>query len=106
MQFVNLTPHTIGLAQADGSILTITSSGLARVASTDEVVGSVGGLPLVRTTYGEVTGLGPVTDGVVYIVSAMVLDRTERTDVVAPDTGPTAIRKDGQVVAVCRLRTR
>jgi len=106
MKFVNLTPHTIRIARNDADVIELASSGVARVASTDEVVGNVGGLPLVRTTYGAVTGIPDAEVGVVYIVSAMVLDRTDRTDVVAPDTGATAIRKDGQVWAVRNLRTR
>ena len=38
--------------------------------------------------------------GVVYVVSALVADRARRSDVVSPDTGPSAIRDGGQIVAV------
>lgn len=51
-------------------------------------------------TFGQVQGLPEQQPGVTFIVSAMVLDRVNREDVVAPDTGATAVRKDGQVWAV------
>ena len=107
MQFVNLTPHEIGIRIRMSDII-LPSAGLARVSTTEEQVGDVDGIPLVRTTYGEVSGLPDPADGVIYIVSAVVLDaakRAGRTDVVAPDSGPSAIRNDkGHIVAVRQLR--
>ena len=43
-------------------------------------------------------------EGVVYLVSSMVQEALPRSDVLAPDTGPTAIRDErGNVWAVTRL---
>jgi hypothetical protein len=52
----------------------------------------------------EVTGLPDPEENTFFIVSAMVFDSTSRTDVVAPDTGKTAIRNDkGQIESVIRF---
>lgn len=102
---LNLTPHAITV-RANGADTVFPPSGtLARVSSTEEVVGTcpVTGAPIVRRVFGEVTGLP--TDGSSCIVSAMVLSACQgMAGVYAPDTGPTAVRNEaGHVVAVTRL---
>jgi len=107
MQIVNLTPHTINL-NTSGTALEIESSGIARV---DETITSEGSLcfgganvvPIVSKTFSEVTGIPDPVEGTIYVVSSMVLSACDRDDVYAPDTGPTAIREDGRIVAVTRL---
>ena len=101
MNIVNLTPHQIVVEMADGQRATFQPAGApARVSTTQEEVGQVAGIPLRRTAWGAVQGLPPPEEGTTYIVSALVADRARRPDVVSPDTGPTAIREGGQVVAV------
>ena len=75
---INLTPHTINLVAEDGTqLLSLESQGVARVASTTEVVGylQVGGVavPQTHTTFGEVEGLPDPTSGVGYVVSNMII---------------------------------
>lgn len=112
---MNLTPHAIGVLDGvDGvTVHTIAPSGqVARVAATPVVQGTLGlpggvVLPVVSTVYGDVEGIPPV-GGEKFIVSSLVLDRLGveyRGQAFAPDTGPTALRKDGQVVAVRQFRT-
>jgi hypothetical protein len=100
MKFVNLTPHDITVE----GLGTIPASGtIARVSVNSTDVGTVGGVRLRAQLKGQVTGLPALVDGIIYIVSGMVLDAlggTRRVDVVAPDTGPDAIRENGQIVAV------
>jgi hypothetical protein len=69
-------------------------------------------MPAVLTSFGKVYDLPAPEEGVVFIVSSLVLSAmeadgtlAERPDLWAPDTSPTggAIRKDGQVWAVTRL---
>jgi hypothetical protein len=62
----------------------------------------MGGVRLVRQTTGQVSGLPEAQPDTIYIVSGMVLAAMNgsRPDVVAPDTGPDAIRENGQIVAV------
>jgi hypothetical protein len=105
-ELVNLTPHAITIRAQDGTETTIPPSGtVARVSTTDEVVGTcpITGAPIVRRVFGEVTGLP--AEGTPCIVSALVLSAVPgRAGVYAPDTGPTAIRNDaGQITAVTRL---
>jgi hypothetical protein len=100
MKFVNLTPHDLtvegmGVIPASGSV--------ARVSVNSTDVGSVGGVRLRAQLKGQTTGIPAPVDGVVFIVSGMVLDAlggVRRGDVVAPDTGADAIRENGQIVAV------
>jgi hypothetical protein len=101
MKFVNLTPHAITVE----GLGTIPASGIvARVGVTQRDVGARGGVRLRTSIKGSVEGMPAPAEGVTYIVSAMVLDAlagSRLTDVVAPDTGPDAIRENGQIVAVC-----
>jgi formylglycine-generating enzyme required for sulfatase activity len=110
MKVVNLTPHAIVLRSASGEDTTIPASGqVARVASTPGAVGPVDGLPVPvarPTVYGDVEGLPAPEAGTIYVVSALVLGRTNRPDVFAPGTGPQdgAVRNEkGHITAVTRL---
>lgn len=100
---INLTPHAITLQKADGTRVTLQPSGsVARVTTVETVIGEIDGLPVVSRVTGEAEGLPE--EGTVCIVSAMVLAAVPgRKGVYAPDSGPTAIRENGQVVAVTRL---
>jgi len=106
-KFINLTPHDITVV-ADGREMKIPASGqVARVATTEKVVGEIDGIPIIKREFGEIENLPAPTGGTVFIVSSLVLSAVKnRTDVVAPDTGATAVRDDkGQIVAVTRFVT-
>jgi hypothetical protein len=111
VRFINLTPHPVIIVTGEGEEIVIPPSGqVARVAMTQEVVATVGGVPIVRTRFGEIEGLPEPEPSVLYITSTLVAQAAValqgRQDVVAPDTGPTAIRTpDGQIRAVRRLQT-
>lgn len=98
MTFINLTPHNIALN--DGTVIEkLPDTAVARVGSSYTGFDEHG---ICRVVYGEVENLPEPQDGVVYIVSAMVLSQVkERKDVVAPATGhPDCVRKDGHIVSV------
>lgn len=99
----NYMPHTLNIVDPSGKEIAIESSGAARCAVKNVVVGEVDGVPVVSAEYGEITGLPEPQDGVVYIVSMLVAQRAGRADVLSPDSGPSAIRENGQVVAVRNL---
>ena len=65
---INTTPHSINLP----GLVIPPSGAVVRVAVTLAEAGTYDGVALVRGTYGEVTGLPPQQDGVVYVVSALV----------------------------------
>lgn len=99
MNFVNCTPHALTV----WGLGTIPPSGtVPRCATVRTEAPSVAGVRLVRQTVGQVTGLPDAAPDTTYIVSGMVLGALNgtRPDVVAPDTGPDAIRENGQIVAV------
>jgi hypothetical protein len=99
MQFINCTPHALTVE----GIGTIEPSGtVPRCATVRSDPTLVDGVRYVGQEMGAVTGLPSYTDGIMLVVSGMVLAALNRTraDVVAPDTGPDAIRKDGQIVSV------
>jgi hypothetical protein len=102
MNFINLTPHPITVINQDGESVTFSSQGVARVSVRTETMPSVGGFRLQKQVFGEVENLPDATEGVVFIVSGMVLSQCKnRADVVAPDTGRDAVRNDqGQIIAV------
>lgn len=109
---LNLTPHLIRVMNPDtGEVVELPPSGLvARVTTTEEVVGFeiVGTLkvPTVRKTFGEVEGFpkGWFPGSSRVVVSGMVASAMPGVfGVYAPDTGPTAVRREGQVWAVTRL---
>ena len=107
---INLTPHAISLADQAGEIIAAyaPSGEVARVSTTRKVVGSVDGADIVRTVFGEVLGLPASQEGVFLLVSSLVAQAAKemgRGDIIAPDTGPTAVRENGQVVAVRGFQT-
>ena len=107
MTFSNLTPHSIRVADEDGNIvLDIAPSGdQARCSASCEAVGEFEVIPIVRSVFGPVEGLPEPAEDTIYIVSSLVAQQCAgREDVVAPDTGPTAVREGGQVVAVRRFQ--
>lgn len=94
MRLRNFTPHTISLN--DGT--SFPSEGLARVANSFTDFDADG---VCRVEYGEVEGLPEPEDGVLLIVSAMVLAASDRSDLVAPATGhPECVRNEGRIVSV------
>lgn len=101
--FINLTPHALTVIDTSGVEHVFEPSGqLARVSSSQVHLPEIGGFAVAQTQWGAVTGVPDPEDGVVYIVSALVLAHcADRPDVVGPDTGPTAVRNEkGHIVAV------
>jgi acetyl-CoA carboxylase carboxyltransferase component len=99
MKFINLTPHAISVE----GLGTFPASGeVARVSTVCTVVGEVAGIAAYKQSFGDVVGLPSPIEGTVYIVSGMVISAViGRSDVVAPDTGSTAIRDEkGHIIAV------
>lgn len=101
--FINLTPHTIKIKHDDNEITIDPSGTIARVNVEESLCGTIEGIPVVHRITGGVEGIPATQDDVYYITSSMVKAATSRKDVLAPDTGPTCIRKEGRIVAVTRL---
>lgn len=106
MRLVNLTPHAINFATADGQpIMTVEPSGtLARVTAktvtTGEVIVDDITVPITGTTYGEVENLPAPEVGTVYIVSSLVAQRCHnRDDVFIPNE---SVRDENGRIIGCR----
>lgn len=93
--YVNCTPHAITLN--DGTTFP-PSGNVARVSSSFTEFDADN---VCTVQYGELTGVPEPKDGVLYIVSAMVLAASNRTDLVAPATGhPLCVRENGFIKSV------
>jgi len=105
MKLVNLTPHTIVV----GDIAIEASGTVARREIEQKQVGEVNGIPIYRTVFGPVLGLPDLRPDTFFIVSSLVLAGVadHRTDVIAPDTGPSAIRdSSGRIQGITRFISR
>jgi len=106
MEWVNLTPHDVVIF-TDGRDWIIPRSGMvARVESVITPIETIEGIPITRTTWGRVNGIPAPKDGVMYIVSSVVMLNANRDDVVAPNTSQTYAVRDaeGQIIGVRALQ--
>ena len=105
-EFINLTPHVVSLMNGNGEIIPIPPSGdVCRLETHSHHVGTLRldgrTFPVFETLYGDIQGLPDSKNGTIYIVSALVVAKCDRKDVVAPDTGSTCLRhEDGRIKAV------
>jgi len=101
MEFINLTKHPI--TEVTNGITFEPSGKQARNDSIPVKVGTLGGCPIYKTENGTTSGIPDPVEGVTYIVSALALNGTDRTDVVAPGV---VQRVKGQVVGCIGFRTK
>ena len=99
MKFINLTPHTLNILAPSGVVTLAPSGEVARVASVSTEAAPVGGIPTVKTEFGEVTGLPSPQPGVILVVSGMVASAARRPDVMSPGD---LVRDDGGKPIGCR----
>jgi len=105
INFINLTPHSIKIKRGEEIVEVKPSGVVARVSTREDIIGEIDGIPIIKRRFGEVEGLPKEKEGVILIVSSLVLSAVSgRKDVMAPDTGATAIRNsEGQISYVTRL---
>lgn len=94
----NMTPHDIVVLNANDEVTNIfKSEGVVRVKTLRENVGEIGGVPISKTTLGELDFVPEEIDGTCYIVSAYVKTLfPERKDFLV--VGDTKRNEQGQVV--------
>ena len=99
----NYTPHPIVIEKSNGESLTFSSDGIARCVEEVEAVGiTAERIPVVRKSYGAVSGLPEPEPGVMLIVSAIVrLALPTRKDLLSP--GDAVRDEQGRIVAVKNL---
>lgn len=89
VKIINLTPHPLKLVGAAGTLEVPASGQQARLAVTRTALAPVVidgvSLTVSRPVLGEVTGLPPAAEGVVFVVSALVAEASSnRGDVFSP----------------------
>lgn len=95
MEIINMTPHAVTLMDNENTIIKVVApAGMTiRLTQETEVVGSLDGIPLTRTKYGDplvvseegTSAMPAVEEGVYYVVSAMVKNALpERADFLVP----------------------
>lgn len=106
MNIVNCTPHNVNVIMSSGEEVVFMPCGeVARVEMTTEEISTVACVPVVKATFGE--AVLPNIEADAYIVSTMFAtayrEQGGAAKLYVPDTGPTAIRVDGQIKAVKAL---
>ena len=103
--FINLTPHDVTIFVGWNEERVFPASGyVARCSHTTETIDVVEGIPVNRTTFGDVTGLPDPVEGVNYIVSNLVAQSVKgRTDVFFPCG---AVRNEKGVIVGCKALSR
>lgn len=104
MKILNYTPHTINVCNENNEVVSsFESVGCARISTTQKEEYKVDGIQVMSTVYGEVEGLPEQEDGVMYLVSFMVVNALpNRKDLIAPNTSPQACVRDeeGKIIGV------
>lgn len=99
-KFINCTPHRINVLTKDGIVTHFMPSDIIpRLSEVEKTSDLDIGIEVVNKEYGEIEGLPKEEDGTYLIVSTMVLEankkiKTPREDLLAPNTGKTAIRNE------------
>jgi hypothetical protein len=116
--FRNFTPHVVKIIDSNGNVaMEIPPEGVqVRVKEQVEYEGIIQfkhegffrGVPVVRKKYAEIEGLPQQEDGVTLIVSVIVLNASDRSDLVCPDTGPDSVVRDedGNILGVRRFQKK
>lgn len=79
MRVRNFTPHSITLR---GKYYP--SEGIARCEEHTDLIGKISGIPIVKKSYGAITGLPEPEQDTIYIVSMIVAKAANRPDVFFP----------------------
>lgn len=101
-RIINMTPHEVKIVDDEEALIKsfAASGNLARCKTVPVSAGSLDGLPLTKTEYGDVEGLPDQQPDVFYIVSALVRTRLpERKDLLSPGQ---QVRDDAGRVIGCK----
>ncbi len=69
MTWLNLTPHVILILRDGAEDITLPSCGVARAAAETELIGTVDGIRITRSTFGKPVNLPDFQEGVGLVVS-------------------------------------
>lgn len=97
-KIINCTPHDVCLIKKDGTMEVFKASGIVprirtEIINTDDEI-------FVKKVVGSVEGLPEQKENTMYIVSAMVFDSSNRSDLIAPNTNNAIRNQLGHIVGV------
>lgn len=84
---INMTPHAVHIVDAEGTIITTFPKGEAmiRLAVKTVSAGTIAGVSVTKTEFGQPEGLPFFVEGTYYIVSQLVKSAlADRTDLLVP----------------------
>lgn len=82
---INLTPHPVSIRRADGTFLALPKcDNPARCAVTFQDVTTADGIAVKRQVFGAVQNLPDPQDGTLFLVSLVVAQAANRSDLVSP----------------------
>lgn len=84
MKILNLTPHTVNFLTDKGTVSIEPSGTIARVDTLTTEIGGYDGIPVKKISYGNLSGLPDSADDTIYLVSSLVAQATDRSDVFVP----------------------
>ena len=109
MTIINLTPHPINIVDEEGNVIKVfESAGVARAAQEDVEIGTLEGISIIETTFGEIVDLPEYSQGTYYIVSAITAKAASLSGRSTLDlllTGKTVRNSDGQIIG-CQALAR
>ena len=98
----NLTPHRINIVDEEGNVIKVfESEGVARAAQDDVEIGTLEGIPIIETTFGEPIDLPEYSHDTYYIVSALTAKAASLSGRNTQDlllTAKTVRNSDGQII--------
>ena len=105
-QFINCTPHPITLLGAGDAILFTLPRGetVPRLSQSTNQVGSIAGVSITETSFGETQNLPSPQEGIFLIVSRLVMAANpDRADLLVPNE---LVRNDDGHIVGCRSLAR
>ena len=101
IKIVNMTPHTVNMVSETGEkIADYISEGEIRLTQETKQIGTINGVPLTKTTFGDVQGLPEEKEGIFYIVSRLVMTAcSSRNDLLVPND---IVRDDEGKIIGCK----
>ena len=109
MEIVNLTPHEVKVLDDDDNVIaTFPSVGVARARQHDVPAGEIESIPVVKTEFGEASGLPEPTEDAVFIVSRITVEAARAQGRTTDDllTTSGAVRDDQGRIVGCRAFAR
>lgn len=107
VKVINLTPHTVDIFVGDTKVKSFPpESDPVRIETEDTYAGHVNDVPVVVQEVGDIS-IPPPVEGALYLVSSFVLEKSERLDLISPDTRPGSVvrNEEGRIEGVRRFRS-